>query len=74
MLGSCRRDERVTAIAAGYAHSLALKKDGSVVAWGCGSSSVLNFATDRGQCTVPPGLPTVTAIAGGQSQSLALTK
>ena len=26
----------VTAISAGYAHSLALKGDGTVVAWGCG--------------------------------------
>ncbi len=27
----------VTAISAGYAHSLALKRDGTVVAWGCGA-------------------------------------
>jgi Regulator of chromosome condensation (RCC1) repeat/Bacterial Ig domain len=55
----------VTAIAAGFAHSLALKGDGTVVAWGC-----LN--ADVGQCNVPSGLSGVTAIAAGFYQSLAL--
>ena len=49
----------VTAIAAGFAHSLALKGDGTVVAWGCGSSP------NDGQCSVPAGLSGVTAIAAG---------
>jgi hypothetical protein len=56
----------VTAIAANAYHSLALKNDGSVVAWGCG------FPTDSGQCSVPGGLSGVTAIAAGAYHSLAL--
>jgi len=37
----------VSAIAAATYHSLALKKDGSVVAWGCG------HGYEYGQCLVP---------------------
>ena len=48
----------VTAIAAGASHSLALKSDGTVVAWGCAG-------IDCGQCSVPSGLSGVTAIAAG---------
>jgi hypothetical protein len=56
----------VTAIAAAYAHSLALNQDGSVVAWGCAGFDV-------GQCTVPPEATSrVTAIAAGFAHSLAL--
>ena len=48
-------------------HSLALKSDGSVLAWGCSSGN------DYGQCTVPAGAPSgVTAIAAGDFHSLAL--
>ena len=57
----------MTAIAAGYFHSLALKADGSVVAWGCGHGE------DNGQCRVPAEAKSdVTAIAAGHAQSLAL--
>jgi hypothetical protein len=55
----------VTAISAGHWHNLALKNDGTVVAWGCGSY-------DYGQCAVPAGLSDVTAVAGGYDHSLAL--
>jgi hypothetical protein len=55
----------VTSIAAGYAHSLALKGDGTVVAWGCSGG-------DEGQCTVPSDLAGVSAIAAAQAQSVAL--
>ncbi len=52
----------VTAIAVGY-HTVALKSDGSVVAWGKSS---------YGQTTVPAGLSGVVAIAVGSSHSVAL--
>ena len=51
------------AIAGGYNHSLALKSDGTVAAWGDNGS---------GQTTIPVGLSNVVAIAGGFSHSLAL--
>jgi hypothetical protein len=54
----------VTAIAAGSDFSLALKDDGSVVAWGCG----FNY----GECSIPTGLSGVTAIVAGHFHSLAL--
>ena len=53
----------VTSIAAGSAHSLALKSDSTVVAWGYNSAGRLN---------VPAGLTGVTAISAGASHSLAL--
>jgi Regulator of chromosome condensation (RCC1) repeat/PASTA domain len=56
----------VTAISAGHGHSLALKGDGTVVAWGCGS------IFGNGQCTVPASLAGVTVIAAGLYHSLAL--
>ena len=49
----------VTAIAAGYSHTVALKIDGTVVAWGS-------------QTTVPAGLSGVTAIAAGAGHTVAL--
>lgn len=55
----------VTAVAAGRVQSLALKADGTVVAWGCRSN-------DSGQCNVPEGLANVTAIAAGDYDSMAL--
>jgi hypothetical protein len=54
----------VTAVAAGSDFSLALKGDGTVVAWGCGF--------DYGECAVPVGLSGVTAIAAGHFHSMAL--
>jgi hypothetical protein len=53
----------VNAIAANGWHSLALKSNGKVVAWG------LN---DRGQTKVPSSLSGVTAIAAGLEHNLAL--
>jgi hypothetical protein len=55
----------VTAIAAGFFHSLALESDGTVVAWGC-------VDANAGQCRVPSGLSGVTAISAGNVHSLAL--
>ena len=54
----------VTAIASGSSHTLALKSDGSVVAWG---------GTGIGQLTVPAAAQSgVIAIAAGASHSVAL--
>ncbi|MBY9084659.1 hypothetical protein KIH86_10500 [Paenibacillus sp. HN-1] len=65
----------VTAIAAGSSHSLALKSDGSVWAWGYGGSGQLGDGslTVRTTPVAVSGLTSeVTAIAGGNSHSLAL--
>jgi alpha-tubulin suppressor-like RCC1 family protein len=53
----------IVAIAAGAYHSLALKDDGTVYAWGWNSG---------GQSTPPPGLTGGTAISGGYAFSVAL--
>ena len=54
----------VVAISAGATHSLALKRDGTVVGWG--------NTWDYGAETPPAGLTDVVAIAAGQYHSLAL--
>ncbi len=53
----------VVAISPGRNHTLALRRDGSVVAWGSNSSS---------KTTVPAGLTNVVAIAAGEEHSVAL--
>src|SRR5438046_10470554 len=55
----------VVAIAAGYQHRLALKQDGTVVAWG---------TNNLGQTGVPPGLSNVVSIAAGGTRSLAIVQ
>ena len=57
----------VIAIAAAEYHNLALKRDGTVVAWGCGIAN-------HGQCSVPAGLSGVIAIAANDFHSLALKR
>ena len=53
----------VVAISSGYEHSLGLRADGTVVAWGRNSYGAMN---------VPEGLTMVKAVAAGDSHSLAL--
>lgn len=55
----------VIGVAAGVYHSLAIRTDGSVVAWGTNYS---------GQCNVPADLSDVIAVSAGASHSLALKK
>lgn len=53
----------VVAIAAGLSHGIALKEDGTVVAWG---------SNEAGQCNVPADLSRVVAIAAGNHHNVAL--
>ena len=53
----------MTAIAAGFYHTVSLKNDGTVMAWGWNGS---------GQTTVPAGLSGVTAIASGYAHTVTL--
>lgn len=64
----------VTAIAVGLDHSLALRGDGTVVAWGQNDVCQLgqNDTTTRSAATPVPGLANVTAIAAGGAHSFAL--
>ncbi|MCC7377554.1 MAG: hypothetical protein IT581_23035 [Verrucomicrobiales bacterium] len=55
----------VTAIAAGYWHSVALKPDSSVVVWGGG---------EFGGLDMPPGLSNVVAISASQFHTVALKR
>ena len=66
----------VVAVAAGHYHSLALKSDGSVWAWGYGYWGQLgNGVLYGGNSLVPvqvPGITTAVAIAAGSDHNLAL--
>jgi len=52
----------VTSIAAGGLHTLALKNDGTVMAWGAGKTTVANNP-NSGQSIIPAGLTTLTVNA-----------
>jgi len=60
----------LSGIASGHAHCLAIRNDGTVVAWLVGFSfpSYPNYGVPN----VPPGLSNVMAVAGGYSHCLAL--
>ncbi|MBI5912998.1 hypothetical protein HY839_00990 [Candidatus Azambacteria bacterium] len=65
----------IVAISAGLAHSLALKSDGTVWAWGRGNSGQLGNGTlifYDGLAKQVPGLNNIAAIAAGGNYSLAL--
>lgn len=64
----------VKAIAAGYRHTVALKTNGTLVAWGDNSYGQLGDGTktDRTTPTTVTGLTGVTAIATGDSHTVAL--
>ena len=55
----------IVAIATGYAHVLALKRDGTVLAWG---------ANHKGQSNVPSTLSDVVSIAAAANQGYAVKK
>jgi alpha-tubulin suppressor-like RCC1 family protein len=59
-------------VSPGAAHSLALRANGTVVAWGRGTTNDPSSGADYGQSIVPPGLSNVTAVAAGYIHSLAL--
>ncbi|QOY85751.1 RCC1-like domain-containing protein [Paludibaculum fermentans] len=63
----------VVAVSAGYFHSLALKSDGTVWAWGSNTSGQLGNGTtsDNGTPMQVAGLTGITSIAAGRSHSLA---
>ncbi len=65
----------VTAVSAGFAYSLALLSNGTVMAWGENEWGQLGNGTRRNDSDVPvavSGLSEVTAIAAGLGHSLAL--
>ncbi len=64
----------VTAIAGGFYHSLALKNDGTVSAWGYNVDGELGNGSNTNSSTPVQvsGLSGVTAIAGGGNHSLAV--
>lgn len=66
--------EEVLAIASGGYHSLALKRDGTVVGWGAGATTNGTGVFDYGQATVPNGLSNVVAIGARRTRSLALQR
>jgi hypothetical protein len=63
----------VVAIAAGSEHSLALRNDGVVIAWGMNWDLLsLVFGTNDGQTNVPAAATNVAAIGAGWEHSVAL--
>jgi hypothetical protein len=61
----------VVAVGGGGAHSLALRSDGSVVAWGGGKNN-FGFYPQYGQSMIPAGLTNAVAVAVGYAHSVAL--
>src|SRR5258708_24461338 len=57
---------------AAYLHSVAVRADGTVVAWGAGTVVDTNDTSQIGQAMVPAGLSNVVAISAGVYHSVAL--
>jgi alpha-tubulin suppressor-like RCC1 family protein len=64
----------VTQISGGYYHTLALRSNGTVMAWGRNSTGALGngTTTDSSSAAAVPGLSSVIAVAAGSEHSLAL--
>ncbi|MFJ7064356.1 hypothetical protein [Streptomyces sp. NPDC101115] len=65
----------ITALAAGYQHSLAVRADGSVASWGLNHSGQLGDAGAQDHRRVPvlvSGLTEAVSVAGGVAHSLAV--
>jgi alpha-tubulin suppressor-like RCC1 family protein len=60
--------DKAIAIGAGSYQLLAVKADGTVVAWGCEELDT----SDKGQCDVPATITNAVAVAGGDYHSIAL--
>ena len=61
----------VMGVAGGFYHGLALRTDGTVAAWGAGTTNT-GVVPQQGQAIVPAGLSNVMQVAGGYYHSLAL--
>lgn len=69
--------EHIRQISAGASHSLALRDDGTVFAWGLNNDGRLGLGFDRGLVPVAQpvaGLPRMKAVAAGGDHSLALAE
>ena len=66
--------DSISAVAAGFQHSLALRSDGRVLAWGSGLFGALGdgTTTDRSVPTLVPDLTDVVAIDAGVFYSIAI--
>ncbi len=62
----------VISVSPGALHSLALRANGTVVAWGAGTTNTPEDGVNYGQAIVPALLANVVAISGGYVHSLAL--
>src|SRR5665213_1602411 len=73
-LAAARADAAVVSIAAGASHSLALKNDGTVWAWGDNGAGELGdgTTTQRNTPLQVSGLTGVVAVAAGHFHSLAV--
>ncbi|HWX22605.1 MAG TPA: hypothetical protein VN578_22105 [Candidatus Binatia bacterium] len=60
------------ALGASVTHSIALLANGTVVAWGAGTTNNPGDGVDFGQSLVPTGLSNVTAVSAGYLHNLAL--